>query len=141
MSETPRKTPLPPSSGASSGTLTYTCDASVEFTVAASRQLTGVPPEHSCARLHGHTFLIRLTVRGPIDPTTGFVVDFAEFHRAWAPLHEQLDHHYLNGVPGLENPTSERLAQWIWRALRPALPGLVLVEIRETGNAGVAYRE
>lgn len=125
----------------SSGTPTYTCDASAEFTVAASRQLTGVPPEHSCARLHGHTFLIRLTVRGPIDPTTGFVVDFAEFHRAWAPLHEQLDHHYLNGVPGLENPTSERLAQWIWRALRPALPGLVLVEIRETGNAGVAYRE
>ena len=141
MSETPRKTPLPPSSGASSGASAYTCDASVEFTVAASRQLTGVPPEHSCARLHGHTFLVRLTVRGPIDPTTGFVVDFADLHRAWAPLHEQLDHHYLNGVPGLENPTSERLAQWIWRALRPALPGLALVEIRETGNAGVTYRE
>ena len=117
------------------------CDASCEFTVAASRRLTGVPAGHPCARLHGHTFLVRLTIRGPIDGTTGFVMDFAELQHLWAPLHEQLDHRYLNGIPGLENPTSERLAQWIWRALRPTLPLLTLVEVRETGNSGVAYRE
>lgn len=133
MSEHPR-----PSAAGAPG---YTCEASVEFTVAAARQLTGVPPEHPCARRHGHTFLVRLTVRGPIDPATGFVVDFDDVRRAWAPLHEQLDHRYLNAVPGLENPTSEFLAQWIWRALQATLPGLALVEIRETGNAGVAYRE
>ncbi len=123
------------------GTPEPLCEASCEFTVAASRRLTGVPADHPCARLHGHTFLVRLTVRGPIDPVTGFVIDFADLQRAWAPLHEQLDHHYMNDVPGLGNPTSERLAQWVWRALRPALPLLSLVEVRETGNSGVAYRE
>lgn len=117
------------------------CEASCEFTIAASRRLTGVPSDHPCARLHGHTFLVRLTVRGPIDHTTGFVMDFAELQYLWAPLHDQLDHHYLNDVPGLENPTSERLAQWIWRSLRPRCPLLAAVEVRETGNSGVLYRE
>jgi 6-pyruvoyltetrahydropterin/6-carboxytetrahydropterin synthase len=125
---------------AHAGTGAGLCDASCAFTVAASRRLTGVPSDHPCARLHGHTFQIRVTVRGPIHPTTGFVQDFAELQAAWAPLHEQLDHHYLNDVPGLENPTSERLAQWIWRALKPALPALASITIGETGDSTVTYR-
>jgi 6-pyruvoyltetrahydropterin/6-carboxytetrahydropterin synthase len=115
-------------------------DAYCEFTIAAGRRLTGVPANHPCARVHGHTFRVRLTVSGPVEPVTGFVLDFAEVQRAFAPVHEALDHRFLNDVPGLENPTSERLAIWIWNQLRPALAELSAVEITETGASGVVYR-
>lgn len=115
-------------------------DAYCEFTIAAGRRLTGVPEDHPCARVHGHTFRVRLTVSGPLDATTGFVVDFADVQRAFAPVHDALDHRFLNEVPGLENPTSEHLAQWIWQRLRPILPGLSAVEITETGSSGVVFR-
>lgn len=111
-----------------------------EFTVAAGRRLTGVPPDHPCARVHGHTFRVRLVVEGPVDPATGFVADFADVQRAFAPVHEALDHRFLNDIPGLENPTSEHLAIWIWNRLIGALPGLSAVEITETGASGVIYR-
>lgn len=115
-------------------------DAYCEFTIAAGRRLTGVPAEHPCARVHGHTFRVRLTVSGAVHPQTGFVIDFADVHRAFAPVHEALDHRFLNDVPGLENPTSEHLAAWIWRSLAGALPGLSAVEITETGQSGVVFR-
>ena len=115
-------------------------DCFTEFTLASARRLTGVGADHPCARLHGHTFTVRVTCAGAPDPVTGFVVDFAELHRAWAPLHEALDHRVLNEVPGLENPTSEHLAVWIWQRLRPALPTLDAVEVRESGHSGVVYR-
>jgi 6-pyruvoyltetrahydropterin/6-carboxytetrahydropterin synthase len=115
-------------------------DAYCEFTIAAGRRLTGVSADHPCARVHGHTFRVRLTVSGPVDPVTGFVLDFAEVQRAFAPVHEALDHRFLNDVPGLENPTSEHLAIWIWNQLRPALAELSAVEITETGASGVVYR-
>lgn len=115
-------------------------DAYVQFTIAAGRRLTGVPEDHPCARVHGHTFLVRITVSGPVHPTTGFVADFDELQRAFAPVHAALDHRFLNDVPGLENPTSEHLAQWIWKQLLPAVPGLSAVEITETGSSGVVFR-
>ncbi len=115
-------------------------DAYCEFSIAAGRRLTGVPADHPCARVHGHTFLVRLTVSGPVHPQTGFVLDFADVQRAFAPVHEALDHRFLNDVPGLENPTSEHLAAWIWKALKAALPGLSAVEITETGASGVVFR-
>lgn len=115
-------------------------DTYCEFVIAAGRRLTGVPEGHPCARVHGHTFLVRLTVSGPVHPQTGFVIDFADVQRAFAPVHEALDHRFLNDVPGLENPTSEHLAAWIWRALKEALPGLSAVEITETGQSGVVFR-
>ena len=115
-------------------------DAYCEFVIAAGRRLTGVPEGHPCARVHGHTFLVRLTVSGPVHPQTGFVIDFADVQRAFAPVHEALDHRFLNDVPGLENPTSEHLAAWIWKVLKEALPGLSAVEITETGQSGVVFR-
>ncbi len=115
-------------------------DAYCEFSIAAGRQLTGVPAEHPCARVHGHTFRVRLTVSGPVHPVTGFVIDFADVQRAFAPVHDALDHRFLNEVPGLGNPTSEHLAVWIWRQLSPSLAGLSAVEITETGSSGVVYR-
>ena len=115
-------------------------DAYCEFSIAAGRRLIGVPDDHPCARVHGHTFRVRLTVSGSVDPRTGFVVDFADVQHAFAPVHEALDHRFLNDIAGLENPTSENLARWIWDGLRRALPGLSAVEITETGRSGVVYR-
>ncbi|MBK6848947.1 MAG: 6-carboxytetrahydropterin synthase QueD [Proteobacteria bacterium] len=111
-----------------------------EFTIEAAHRLPQVPAGHKCARLHGHSFRIALHVRGAVDETTGWVMDFAELNQAFAPLHEQLDHRLLNEVEGLENPTSEQLARWIWQRLKPALPGLSQIVLRETCTAGCVYR-
>ena len=116
------------------------CEAFCEFSIAASRRLTGVAADHPCARLHGHTFIVRVTVSGPIDPRTGFVADFADIQAAWAPVRAALDHRNLNLVAGLENPTSENIARWIWRALAGNLRSLDRVQVQETGNSGVEYR-
>ncbi|MCA8923615.1 MAG: 6-carboxytetrahydropterin synthase QueD [Planctomycetes bacterium] len=111
-----------------------------EFGIEAAHRLPHVPADHKCARLHGHSFRIAIHVRGPLDPQLGWVADFAELKRAWKPLEEQLDHRYLNDVPGLENPTSEHLARWIYERLAPALPGLDHVQVRETCTSGAIYR-
>lgn len=111
-----------------------------EFRIEAAHRLPNVPAGHKCARLHGHSFRIAVHVAGPLDPQMGWVCDFADVKAAFAPLFEQLDHHYLNDVPGLENPTSERLAQWVWRQLKPALPGLARVVVHETCTSGCDYR-
>jgi 6-pyruvoyltetrahydropterin/6-carboxytetrahydropterin synthase len=106
----------------------------------AAHRLPHVPEGHKCARLHGHSYRVAVHVRGPVDPTTGWVVDFAELSRAFAPLHEQLDHRYLNEVDGLDNPTSENLARWIWQRLAPRLGGLCQVVVAETCTSRCVYR-
>lgn len=110
------------------------------FTIEAAHRLPHVPPEHKCRRLHGHSFRIEVRVRGPVGADSGWVQDFAEVAEAFAPLHERLDHRYLNEVPGLENPTSENLARWVWRELAPRLPGLAEVLVHETCTSGCRYR-
>src|SRR5512146_1928 len=91
-----------------------------EYRFEAAHRLPRVPAGHKCARLHGHSFKIEVVVSGEVDPVTGWLIDFAELERAWKPLHEQLDHRYLNETEGLDNPTSEVLARWIWERLKPA---------------------
>jgi 6-pyruvoyltetrahydropterin/6-carboxytetrahydropterin synthase len=111
-----------------------------EFRFEAAHRLPKVPEGHKCARLHGHSFAVEVHVRGEVGADSGWVVDFADLHRAWAPLYEQLDHHYLNEVEGLDNPTSEVLAQWLWARLLPALPGLCQIVVKETCTSGCVYR-
>ncbi|MEY2588569.1 MAG: 6-pyruvoyltetrahydropterin/6-carboxytetrahydropterin synthase [Acidimicrobiaceae bacterium] len=111
-----------------------------EFSFEAAHRLPNVPEGHKCARLHGHSFRVTVHVEGEPGTDTGWVMDFAELSAAFAPLHEQLDHRYLNEVEGLENPTSELLAQWIWDRLVAVLPGLSQVVVRETCTAGAVYR-
>lgn len=111
-----------------------------EFRFEAAHHLPEVPDGHKCKKLHGHSFQVRIDVEGSVHPRTGWVVDFSDLALAWAPLHAVLDHNYLNEVPGLENPTSERLAQWIWRKIGPGLPGLSQVQVRETCTSGCVYR-
>jgi len=109
------------------------------FTLESAHRLPNVPTGHKCARVHGHSFRVDLHVAGPVDPRLGWVMDFGVIKQAFAPLFERLDHHYLNDVPGLENPTSENLARWIWRELKPALPELSRVVVHETCSSGVSY--
>ncbi len=110
-----------------------------DLTFEAAHRLPNLPPEHKCGRLHGHSFRVRVWVAGEIDPHLGWVMDFASVKEACQPIIEQLDHYYLNEIPGLENPTSEHVAGWIWHRLKPALPALSRVEVRETCTAGCVY--
>lgn len=109
------------------------------FTVEAAHRLPNLPENHKCRRLHGHSFRIEIHASGPLSEREGWVLDFADLSRAFNPLYEMLDHHYLNEIPGLENPTSEHLARWIWRRLKPELAQLSKVVVRETCTAGCVY--
>jgi 6-pyruvoyltetrahydropterin/6-carboxytetrahydropterin synthase len=110
-----------------------------EFTFEAAHRLPNVPTDHKCWRLHGHSYRVELHVAGEVGERSGWVMDFQDVKDAFAPLHDQLDHRYLNEVEGLENPTSEVLARWIWERLADALP-LGQVVVRETCTSGCVYR-
>ena len=110
-------------------------EISKSFQLEAAHRLPNVPAGHKCERLHGHSFQVTVHVRGEVDPHLGWVVDFAEITRAWQPLHDLLDHHYLNEVPGLENPTSEHLARFILERLRVPGASLSAVSVAETCTA------
>lgn len=111
-----------------------------EFTFEAAHRLPNVPAEHKCSRLHGHSFVVKISVDGEVGEITGWVMDFGEIKVAFKPILERLDHYYLNDIPGLENPTSENLARWIWKELIATLPQLSEIEIRETCTSGCIYR-
>jgi 6-pyruvoyltetrahydropterin/6-carboxytetrahydropterin synthase len=99
-----------------------------------------VPEGHKCARLHGHSYKVIVHVEAPVDPESGWVMDFGDLKKAFKPLEAQLDHYYLNDIEGLENPTSEVLARWIWERLKPTLPDLSALTVRETCTSGCTYR-
>lgn len=111
-----------------------------EFTFEAAHRLPNVPDGHKCARLHGHSFRVEVHVSGRLGEQTGWIMDFSDIKAAFQPLHDRLDHHYLNEIEGLENPTSEVLARWIWARLAPVLSGLSMLVVRETCTSGCIYR-
>ncbi|CAA0108904.1 6-carboxy-5,6,7,8-tetrahydropterin synthase [BD1-7 clade bacterium] len=111
-----------------------------EFSFEAAHRLPNVPEGHKCSRLHGHTFYVRLVVEGAVGDTSGWVMDFGDLKSAFKPIYDQLDHYYLNDIEGLENPTSENLARWIWNHLKPSLPELSWIEIKETCTSGCIYK-
>ena len=111
-----------------------------EFTFEAAHRLPNVPAGHKCGRLHGHSFQVAIHISGPLDPHTGWVRDFADIKAIFKPIYDQLDHNYLNDLPGLENPTSEVIARWIWHKLKPDLPELSQMTLRETCTCGCIYR-
>lgn len=110
-----------------------------EFSIEAAHWLPNVPVGHKCGRLHGHSFRIALHIAGPVDPMFGWVQDFAEIKAAFKKIEDQIDHRCLNDVAGLENPTSENLARWLWQSLKPELPLLAKVVVRETCTSGCVY--
>ncbi len=110
------------------------------FQFEAAHRLPHLPAGHKCHRLHGHSFQAEIVVCGASDPHLGWVMDYAEIKTAFQPLWEQLDHHYLNEVVGLGNPTSENIAVWIWDRLKQRLPQLSEVVVAETCTARCVYR-
>jgi len=112
-----------------------------EYSFEAAHRLPMVPPDHKCARMHGHSFRVEVTVAGEIDERMGWLVDFAEITAVVEPLlKRELDHRALNDVPGLENPTSENLCVWLWRRLSADLPNMVELTVHETCTARCTFR-
>lgn len=109
------------------------------FRFEAAHLLPHVPEGHKCRRLHGHSYQVEVVVAGEVDEQAGWLIDYQKIRDAVAPLHKQLDHYYLNDIPGLENPTSEILARWIWTRLKPSLP-LAEICIAETCVNSCVYR-
>ena len=109
------------------------------FRIEASHRLPRAPETSVCRRLHGHSWKIDVRVCGPVDPDSGWLIDYHEIEAAWQPLHEALDHRHLNDIEGLDNPTSENLAIWIWSRLGPSLPQLFSLTVRETCTARCEY--
>ena len=109
-----------------------------ELTFEAAHRLPQVPEGHKCARLHGHSYRLEVHISGSVDPTMGWIMDFSDLKAAVNPVIAQLDHYYLNEVPGLENPTSENLARWVWKHLEGALP-LSRIVVRETCTSGASF--
>ena len=110
-----------------------------EFQIEAAHLLPNLPDDHKCRRLHGHSFSIRVHIEGALDEKLGWVMDFADISKAFQPVFDRLDHRFLNEINGLENPTSENLARWIWQDLQGALPNLAAVEVKETCTSGCIY--
>jgi len=109
------------------------------FHIEAAHRLPNLPETHKCSRLHGHSFRVEIHISGEVSKEKGWIMDFGDLKSAFKPLYEQLDHHYLNEVEGLENPTSENLARWIWERLKPTLPVLSKIVIQETCTSGCVY--
>jgi 6-pyruvoyltetrahydropterin/6-carboxytetrahydropterin synthase len=110
------------------------------FQFEAAHLLPLLPETHKCRRLHGHSFQVELVIAGPVDPKLGWVMDYAEITKIFKSTLEKLDHFYLNQIPGLENPTSENIAIWIWHRIKPKLPLLTEIIVAETCTARCVYR-
>jgi 6-pyruvoyltetrahydropterin/6-carboxytetrahydropterin synthase len=111
-----------------------------EFRFESAQTLPKAPPGHKCRQMHGHSFKVEVSIEGEVDPETGWIYDHARISEAMKPLMEQLDHSYLNEIPGLDNPTIELMAAWFWQKLTPACPGLCEIVIHETPTARCVYR-
>ena len=105
----------------------------------SAHYLPHVPEDHKCRNMHGHTYRLRVWLEGNPDKHLGWVMDFAELKKIMQPVIDQLDHKLMNEVPGLENPTCENIAIWLWQQLRPQLPHLKKIELHETPTTGAVY--
>ena len=110
------------------------------FTFDSAHWLPNVQQGHKCGRLHGHTYTVIIGIEGEIDPESGWIVDFGDLKAAFKPLEKILDHHILNEIEGLENPTAENMARWIFIRLQSILPQLVDITVKETPTTAAIYR-
>jgi 6-pyruvoyltetrahydropterin/6-carboxytetrahydropterin synthase len=74
-----------------------------------------------------------------VDARTGFVVDFFDMEKSFAGIMDALDHRCLNEVEGLDNPTAENIAVWIWDRLKPAIKPISAVRVYETADCWAEY--
>jgi len=116
------------------------CELVCDYKFEAAHQLPKVPPGHKCARMHGHSYQVQVTVAGQADPEMGWLIDFAEVAAVVDPIVGELDHRVLNEINGLENPTCEHVARWIWERVKPRLAILEAVTVAETRSSRCVYR-
>ncbi len=110
------------------------------FTFESAHLLPNLPEGHKCKRLHGHSFRIEVKVSGDLDPKLNWVMDFDDVAKVVRPIIDnELDHRYLNDIPGLRNPTSEGIAVWLWNRIVKQLPKLSQVIVQETCTARAEY--
>ena len=110
------------------------------FSFDSAHYLPNLPEDHKCRRMHGHTFNVKVHITGTVDPEIGWIMDFAEIKTICDPVIKQLDHRVLNDIKGLNNPTSENLAKWIWEKVKSELPGLKKIIVSETCSTGCVFR-
>lgn len=120
--------------------MTFYAELAREFSFESAHFLPNVPDGHKCGRMHGHSYTVEVQVHGAVDEHTGFVQDFGDLSAAFAPIVKQLDHRLLNEIDGLENPTSEHLARWMWERLSSELPLLGAIVVSETPRSRCTYR-
>ncbi len=111
-----------------------------QFTFDSAHYLPNVPLGHKCRGMHGHTYKLVLYLEGELDEQFGWVMDFAELKNIVEPVVNSIDHRILNDIPGLENPTCEMVAQWLWNKLKPDLTRLSKIELHETPTSGVVLK-
>lgn len=111
-----------------------------EFSFDSAHFLPNVPDGHKCKEMHGHTYRLKVFIKGELDPKLGWIMDFKELKDALLPVIDQLDHKLINNIKGLENPTAENITVWIWQQIQPSLPLLSRIELYETPTTGVIYK-
>ncbi|MEE9405619.1 MAG: 6-carboxytetrahydropterin synthase QueD [Algisphaera sp.] len=110
-----------------------------KFAFDAAHDLPHFPEGHKCRNLHGHTYHAEVVLEGEVDPAVGYFMDYGDLKKIIEPIENQLDHTYLNDIPGLAVSTAENVAKWIYDQLKPDLPQLIMVRLYETPSNGVEY--
>ena len=119
----------------------YFCKMEIykEFSFDSAHFLPNVPVGHKCREMHGHTYRLKVFIKGELDPELGWIMDFKDLKEALLPVIDQLDHKLINNIQGLQNPTAENITVWIWQQIKPSLPLLSRIELYETPTTGVIY--
>lgn len=110
------------------------------ITFEAAHYLPSFPEGHKCRRMHGHSFRVEIKVSGEIPEGEYHLIDYGEIMEIVEPLRKRLDHYCLNEIEGLENPTSEMIAKWLWDRLIPELTLLDEIVVDETCTSRCVYR-
>lgn len=110
-----------------------------QFSFDSAHFLPHVPEGHKCGNMHGHTYLLTVFIEGKPEEKSGWIIDYGDLKKVIKPIIDELDHHLLNEIPGLENPTSENLSIWLWNKIKPLVSGLKKIELKETPSSGVIY--
>lgn len=110
-----------------------------DFAFEACHSLPHLPLGHKCREMHGHSYRVRVYAAGPVNPTTGFVVDYAELSTAWQPLYRQLDHRCVDEI--IRPSTSENIAKFVFDWMKQCIPQVCKVVVNETATAGCEYSE
>lgn len=111
-----------------------------QFTFDSAHFLPNVPDGHKCKETHGHTYRLTVYIDGELDNKLGWVMDFSDMKKVIDPVIQSIDHKMLNNIPGLENPTCEIIAVWLWNKIKPGIPQLTKIELHETPTSGVIYQ-